>query len=320
MTTMSPTRPSRPTRPTRGTKPRRSYSAVPGESPGSPPWRALKSLLLLVCVLLVAVPFLAIISTSIADPTQITKAGGFVLWPDSPTFDSYTALLSGGLVSQAMMVSVGVTVVGTALSLVTSVMLAYGLSRPGSFGHKPVLMLLLMSLLFVPGVIPTYLMVKQLGLINSYWSLILPTMINAFNVIVLRSFFMNLPRELIDAARIDGASEWAILTKIVIPLSKASIGVIGLFYAVTYWNAFFNALLFMNDASKWPMQLVLRTYVVNNSTLSGGQIDVAAGAPVPPAQSLQAAILVLSIVPIVLVYPFVQRHMNKGVMIGAVKG
>ncbi|MEV6174038.1 carbohydrate ABC transporter permease [Streptomyces sp. NPDC051954] len=314
MTTLSPTRPAS------RVKPHRSYSAVPGESPGSPPWRALKSLLLLVCVLLVVLPFVAIVSTSLADAAQVTEAGGFVMWPDNPSFDAYTALLSGGLVSKAMTVSVGVTVVGTALSLISSIMLAYGLSRPGSFGHKPVLMLLLMSMLFVPGVIPTYLTVKQLGLINSYWSLILPTMINAFNVIVLRSFFMSLPRELIDAARIDGASEWSILTRIVVPLSKASIGVIGLFYAVTYWNAFFNALMFMNDASKWPVQLVLRTYVINNSTLSGGQLDVAAGAPVPPAQSLQAAILVLSIVPIVLVYPFVQRHMNKGVMIGAVKG
>lgn len=315
MTTLSPTRPLRG-----GGKPRKAYSAIPGESPGSPPWRALKSLLLLVCVLLVVLPFAAIVSTSVADSAQVTEAGGFVLWPDHPTLDSYEALLSGGLVSRAMMVSVGITVVGTALSLVSSIMLAYGLSRPGSFGHKPILMLLLMSMLFVPGVIPTYLTVKQLGMINSYWSLILPTMINAFNVIVLRSFFMSIPKELIDAARIDGASEWSILTRVVLPLSKASVGVIGLFYAVTYWNAFFNALLFMNDAAKWPMQLVLRTYVVNNASLSGGQIDVAAGAPVPPAQSLQAAILVLSIIPIVLVYPFVQRHMNKGVMIGAVKG
>ncbi|MET9357238.1 carbohydrate ABC transporter permease [Streptomyces sp. NPDC006617] len=315
MTTLSPPRPLRG-----GGQPRKSYSAIPGESPGSPPWRALKSLLLLICVLLVVLPFVAIVSTSIADTAQVTKAGGFVLWPDNPTFTSYEALLSGGLVSKAMMVSVGVTVAGTAISLVSSIMLAYGLSRPGSFGHRPILILLLMSMLFVPGVIPTYLMVKQLGMINSYWSLILPTMINAFNVIVLRSFFMSIPGELIDAARIDGASEFSILTRIVLPLSKASVGVIGMFYAVTYWNAFFNALLFMNDASKWPMQLVLRTYVVNNASLSGGQVDVAAGVPVPPAQSLQAAILVLSIVPIVLVYPFVQRHMNKGVMIGAVKG
>ncbi|MFF2184938.1 carbohydrate ABC transporter permease [Streptomyces sp. NPDC058155] len=313
MTTMSPTRPVR-------RRPRGAYSAIPGETPGSLPWRALKSLILLVCVIAVVLPFLAIIATSLAEADQVNKAGGYVLWPDDITFSSYRALLSGGLVSKAMLVSIGVTVVGTALSLVSSIMLAYGLSRPGSFGHKPVLMLLLMSMLFAPGIIPSYLMVKQLHLVNSYWSLILPTMINAFNVIVLRSFFMNLPKELIDAARIDGASEPKILTRIVLPLSKASVAVIGLFYAVTYWNAFFNALLYINDAAKWPMQLVLRTYVVNNATLSGGQVDVAAGAPIPPTQSLQAAILVLSIVPIVIVYPFLQRHMNKGVMVGAVKG
>lgn len=312
MTTLSPNHPV-------SRRPQRSYSAIPGETPGSPPWRALKSLILLACVVLVLLPFLAIISTSLADAGQINRTGGYVLWPDSPSFSSYTALLSGGLVSKAMMVSVGVTVVGTALSLGCSITLAYGLSRPGSFGHKPALMLLLMTMLFAPGVIPSYLMVKELHLINSYWSLILPTMINAFNVIVLRSFFMGLPGELIDAARVDGASEWTILRRIVLPLSKASVAVIGLFYAVTYWNAFFNALLYINDASKWPMQLVLRTYVVNNSALSGGQINAAAGA-IPPTQSLQAAILVLSIVPIVIVYPFLQRHMNKGVMVGAVKG
>jgi multiple sugar transport system permease protein/putative aldouronate transport system permease protein len=313
MTTLSPAHPVR-------RRPRRGYSAIPGETPGSPPWRAFKSLILLVCVVLVLLPFLAIISTSLADPHQVTASGGYVLWPDHATFASYTALLSGGLVSKAMLVSVGVTVVGTALSLLCSITLAHGLSRPGSFGHKPVLMMLLMTMLFAPGVIPSYLMIKQLHLINSYWSLILPTMINAFNVIVLRSFFMNIPRELIDAARIDGASELSILTRIVLPLSKASVAVIGLFYAVTYWNAFFNALLYINDASKWPMQMVLRTYVVNNSALSAGQVNSAAGAPIPPTQSLQAAILVLSIVPIVIVYPFLQRHMNKGVMVGAVKG
>lgn len=313
MTTLSPAHPVR-------RRPRRSYSAIPGETPGSPPWRALKSLILLICVVLVLLPFLAIISTSLADTGQVTKAGGYVLWPDHPSWSAYSALLSGGLVSKAMLVSVGVTVAGTALSLICSIMLAYGLSRPGSFGHRPVLIMLLMTMLFAPGVIPSYLMVKQLGLINSYWSLILPTMINAFNVIVLRSFFMGIPKELLDSARIDGASEMTILTRIVLPLSKAAVAVIGLFYAVTYWNAFFNALLYINDASKWPMQLVLRTYVVNNAALSGGQVDVAAGVPLPPAQSLQAAILVLSIVPIVIVYPFLQRHMNKGVMVGAVKG
>jgi len=313
MTTLSPSHPVR-------RRPRRSYSAIPGETPGSPPWRAFKSLILLVCVVLVLLPFLAIVSTSLAGADQVNRAGGYVLWPDHATFTAYHALLSGGMVSKAMLVSVGVTVVGTSLSLVCSILLAYGLSRPGSFGHKPVLLMLLMTMLFAPGVIPSYLMIKELHLINSYWSLILPSLINAFNVIVLRSFFMGLPPELIDAARIDGASELTILRRIVLPLSKASVAVIGLFYAVTYWNAFFNAMLYINDASKWPLQMVLRTYVVNNAALSGGQVNAAAGAPLPPTQSLQAAILVLSIVPIVAVYPFLQRHMNKGVMVGAVKG
>lgn len=312
MTTLSSTHPVR-------RRPRRGYSAIPGETPGSAPWRALKSVILLVCVLLVAVPFVAVLSTSLADAAQINKTGGYVLWPDHPTLSAYRALLGGGVVSRAMLVSVGITVVGTLLSLAASISLAYGLSRSGSWGHRPILLLLVLSLLFVPGVIPSYLLVKELGLIDSYWSLILPTMINAFNVIVLRSFFTSLPTELIDAARIDGASEWKILTRVVLPLSKASVAVIGLFYAVSYWNAFFNAMVYLNDSAKWPVQLVLRTYVVNNAAISQGQ-TADPGAALPPTVSLQAAILILSILPIVVIYPFVQRHLGKGVMIGAVKG
>ncbi|WP_037869400.1 carbohydrate ABC transporter permease [Streptomyces sp. SPB074] len=298
---------------------RRIDAGIPGQTPASPPWRILKSLIILLCCLAVVVPFLTVISTSLADTTQVNEAGGFVLWPSRPSLDSCEAILRGGLVTRAMAVSIGVTAVGTALSLLSSITLAYGLSRPGSFGHKPVLMILLFSMLLAPGVIPSYLLIKQLHLINSYWALILPTMVNAFNVIVLRSFFQSIPRELVDAARIDGAGELHILTKIVMPLSRASIAVVGLFYAVSYWNAFFNALLYMNESAKWPMQLVLRTYVVNNAAIGAGEAS-AAGAPLPPSQALQAAIIVLSIVPIVIVYPFLQRHMNKGVMIGAVKG
>ncbi|MFJ1914736.1 carbohydrate ABC transporter permease [Streptomyces sp. NPDC088147] len=297
----------------------RTDSAIPGQTPASPPWRAVKSLLLLICCLLVAVPFFSIVATSLAGTQQVNEAGGFVLWPDHPTVDAYRAILQGGLVSRALLVSVGVTAVGTALSLLSSVTLAYGLSRPGSFGHKPVLMTLLFSMLFAPGVIPSYLLIKQLHLINSYWSLILPTMVSAFNVIVLRSFFMSIPGELTDAARIDGANAAQILRRVVVPLSRAAIAVVGLFYAVSYWNAFFNAMLYMNESAKWPMQLVLRTYVVNNSAIGAGQAS-AAGSALPPSQALQAAILVLSIVPIVIVYPFLQRHLTKGVMIGAVKG
>jgi multiple sugar transport system permease protein/putative aldouronate transport system permease protein len=217
------------------------------------------------------------------------------------------------------MVSIGITLVGTAVSLISSTLLAYSLSRQGSFAQKPMLALVLLTLLFSPGLIPNYLVVKEFGLLDSYWALILPAALSGFNVIVLRAFFMGIPGELIDSARIDGAGHLMIFGRIVLPLSKAVLAVIGLFYAVGYWNAFFNAMLYMNDSAKWPLQLVLRTYVINNAELGasdlGATVDV-----VPPQPSIQMAILVVTIVPILIVYPFLQRHFAKGVLTGAVKG
>lgn len=285
----------------------------------SPLMTAAKGVVLLICCLLVLVPFLAVISTSLASQQALNEAGGFLLLPKDPSFDAYRAIFAGGVVTRATLVSVGVTVVGTFLSLACTAALAYGLSRPGSLLHRPMIFLLLGSLLFSPGLIPTYLMVKQLGLLDSYWSLILPVLVNGFNVIVMRAFFMELPEELLESAKLDGASELRILLQIVLPLSKAVMAVIGLFYAVAYWNAFFNALLYMSTPEKWPMSLVLRTYVVNQSPLGTDQLAIGAEA-LPPQQSIQMAILVVSIVPILLVYPFLQRHFAKGVLIGAVKG
>jgi multiple sugar transport system permease protein/putative aldouronate transport system permease protein len=264
-------------------------------------------------------PFVAIVSTSLASREQITRSGGLVFLPDQVSFSAYQAILSGGVVTRATLVSLFVTLTGTALSLAATALLAYGLSRSGSFAHTPFLMIILFALLFTPGIIPSYLMVKSLGLLDTYWALILPVMINAFNVIVLRAFFMELPSEVIDSARIDGAGDFTILWRIVLPLSKAALAVIGLFYAVGYWNAFFSALLYLNDTAKWPLQLVLRTYVVNQSQVGVDQLG-AVGEDIPPQEAIQMAILVLSIIPILVVYPFVQRHFTKGVLIGAVKG
>ncbi len=283
------------------------------------PVRAVKGVVLLVCCALVLIPFISVISTSLATREQVTRSGGLVFLPDKISFAAYQAILSGGVVTRATLVSLGVTVVGTALSLLATTLLAYGLSRSGSFGHKPFLMIVLFALLFTPGIIPSYLIVKSLGLLDTYWSLILPVVINAFNVIILRAFFMELPSEVIDSARIDGAGDFGILWRIVLPLSKGALAVIGLFYAVGFWNAFFSALLYLNDNSMWPLQLVLRTYVVNQSQVGVDQLG-SAGADLPPQEAIQMAILVLSIIPILVVYPFVQRHFTKGVLIGAVKG
>lgn len=291
----------------------------PAIPPASWPVNIAKAVVLILACALVIFPFLSVISTSLADQKQISDAGGFVLWPDNPQLTAYRAILSGGVVTRAMFVSVFITVVGTFLALFSTATMAYALSRPGSFAHKPILMVVLLSLLFGPGLIPTFLTVKALGLYNSYWALILPPMVNGFSVLVMRAFFMELPRDLLDSAKIDGASEFAVLRKIVLPLSKAVFAVIGLFFAVGYWNAWFGALIYIQDSSKWPLTMVLRTYVVNQTSLGQSELSGVSEA-LPPAQSLQMAILVISLIPIVIVYPFLQRHFAKGVLIGAVKG
>ncbi|MFC7620932.1 carbohydrate ABC transporter permease [Microlunatus sp. GCM10028923] len=280
----------------------------------------IKFVALSISVLLVIVPFWSVIATSLADQKTINDSGGgMILWPGGPSFAAYSAILSGGVVTRAVIISVAITVIGTLLSLATTAGLAYWLSRSGSFGSKPVVLIVLGAVLFSPGLIPSYLLVKQFNLLDSWWSLILPVLVNAFNVIVMRAFFQELPQELFESAAIDGASSLTVLVRIVLPLSKAVLAVIGLFYAVAYWNAFFNALLYIQSTDKWPMALVLRTFVVNQTTIGGDQVGGMAEV-LPPQLPLQMAILVVALVPILILYPFLQRHFAKGVMIGAVKG
>src|SRR5262249_55369708 len=194
--------------------------------------------------------------------------------------------------------------------------MAYGLSRK-IVGGKIILIIALTTLLFTPGIIPNYLAVKQYGLLNTYASLILPVLVSAFNLVVLRQFFMGIPQELIDSAKIDGANDWDVLVKIVLPLSKAVVAVVALFIAVAYWNDFFRALLYLNDSSMWPLQLVLRLYVVQGAPLpTAGEVLENA----PPLQSIQMAVVVVALIPILLVYPFLQRYFTRGVLSGAIKG
>jgi putative aldouronate transport system permease protein len=282
----------------------------------SPGYQAIKALVLGGFALVIVIPILVVISTSLASDRDIVDAGGYVLWPSHPTFKAYQTLFGGGLMGRAILVSVFVTLVGTAIALAVTIALAYATSRPVLFG-RPVLLMVLFTLLFAPGIIPMFLVVKQLGLLDSLWSLILPGALGAFNFVVLRTFFMNVPGELLESARIDGASDFTILRRIVLPLSKAVVAVVGLFYAVGFWNAFFNALLYLNDTSKWPVQVILRTYVLQGKSLSADQLGVH---PPSQPQSLQMAVVVVALVPIAMVYPFLQRHFTKGVITGAVKG
>jgi putative aldouronate transport system permease protein len=278
--------------------------------------RSVKIGVFAVVIFAVVYPFLSVLATSLASEPDVIKNGGLVIWPEHPTMSAYRTIFAGGVVTRAITVSIGITVVGTLLSLAVTIGMAYGLSRR-VWGGKYFLLLALFTLLFTPGIIPNYLAVKQYGLLNSYASLILPVLVSAFNLVVLRQFFMNIPSELLDSARIDGANDWDILQKIVLPLSKAVVAVVALFYAVSYWNDFFNALLYLNDSSMWPLQLVLRLYVVQGAPLPGGG-EVSENAP--PLQSIQMAVVVVAMIPILCVYPFLQRYFTRGVLSGAIKG
>jgi putative aldouronate transport system permease protein len=266
----------------------------------------LKAVILAVTVVVMVYPLLYVIVESFTpDP------GGFSL-------DAYASVLSGGIVLRAMTVSVGITVVGTLLSVVLTILLAYGLMNTSAVpGGKVILYLVLFTMLFGAGIIPNYLLVKSLGLLDSYASLILPGAISAFNMVVLRNFFQGIPRELLESARIDGANDWRILSQIVVPLSKGVIAVVALFYGVAYWNDFFNAMIYLNDTGKWPVQLVLNQYVLQGTPLTQLQNP---SAPPPPAKAVQMAVVVLATLPILVVYPFLQRFFTKGVLTGAVKG
>ncbi len=284
--------------------------------PANPVISLLKVAVIAAILLIMLYPFAYVILQSFAAP-DARLIGGLV--PSHLDLSSYRTILAGGVVTRAMMVSIAITSLGTLLSLAVTTTLAYGLTKTRQVpGTRFALYLVLVTMLFSAGIIPNYLLVKGLGLLDSYWSLILPTMASAFNVVVMRNFFMQLPAELLDAARVDGASEWNIFLRVVLPLSKAVIAVIGLFYAVSYWNSFFNALLYLNDASKWPIQLVLNTYVLQGTAMI--QIDNPDMQAVPSSQAVQMGVVVIATLPILVLYPFVQKYFTKGVLTGAIKG
>nr|MDT0662971.1 carbohydrate ABC transporter permease [Micromonospora sp. DSM 115978] len=300
-------------------KPRRRDSGRPAwEEEPSPAGQAAKGLVLTAVVLAVLIPMWVILVTSLSDRQTINEAGGLVIIPRGIDFSAYVTIFSGGQVSQALWTSTLITVIGTAVSLTLTVLAAYGLSRPGSVLHRGLLFYFLLTFLIYPGLVPSYLVVTGLGLKNSIWSLILPTAVSVFNLIVIRAFFQGIPQELLDSARIDGAGEFRILARIVLPLSKAVIAVVGLFYAVGYWNVWFTALLYIDDNSKFPIQRVLQSYILagQNPNTSGTSVGVS----MPPTLAIKMAVVVVTVAPIVAVYPFVQRHFVKGVIVGAVKG
>lgn len=289
------------------------------EAPSAPALFA-KSAVLTLVVLMVLFPMWSILVTSVASRETINLTGGMVVIPRELDLSAYITIFSGGQVTRALGVSFLVTLVGTAVSLVLTVLAAYGLSRPSTFGHRPLLFYFLLTFLIYPGLVPSYLVVSGLGLKDNLWSLILPNAISVFNLVVVRSFFMGIPSELFDCARMDGANEWTVLFRIVLPLSRAVIGVIGLFYAVGYWNAYFNSVLYIDDNDLWPIQRVLQSYILAGQAPQLSGVSLPGFNAQPPTLAVKMAVVVVTVLPAVVVYPFVQKNFMKGMLVGAVKG
>ncbi|MFC7681411.1 carbohydrate ABC transporter permease [Paenibacillus sp. GCM10028914] len=279
-------------------------------------FRIVNSILLAIIALVCLLPFVNIIASSFASTQEIIEKK-FILFPTTFSLDAYLYIFSTKTIFKGMGVSIGITVIGTLVSMALTALMAYGLSRKYLHGRNTINFIVVFSMLFSGGIIPTFLVVKSVGLIDSYWSMIIPGAINAFNLIIMRNFFQSLPDSLEESAKIDGCKDFGVFFKIMLPLSLPSIATISLFYGVAYWSSYMNAILYLNDSEKWPMQLLLRQIVIVSSGMQGDNsvVDV-----VPPAQAIKMAVIVIATLPMLIAYPFVQRHFVKGAMLGSVKG
>jgi putative aldouronate transport system permease protein len=276
-------------------------------------------ILLLALTAAFLIPFIIVLSTSFISEAEFAQRGGYVLYPERITFSAYDILFGR---SRVIMNAYGVTlfrvVVGTFFNLAFTITMAYALAQKKMPGRIPLTVFVFITMVFSGGLIPRFLLVDALGLRNTLWSMILPVLISAWNLLIMRNFFMSLPEELFDAAVVDGATPPIILLRIVLPLSLPVIATIGLFYAVFHWNSWFDASIYVDHASMQPMQIILRSLL--QTTNLQGMEELAFIEDPPPAASLRSALIIVSTVPVLFVYPFIQRYFVKGIMIGSVKG
>jgi putative aldouronate transport system permease protein len=274
---------------------------------------------LILFALLTVVPFIYVISGSFATSAELNEKG-FLLFPTTFTLDAYRYIFSTNSLLHSLGVTVLITALGTFISILFSCMTAYPLARRDYPGRGVMIRLILFTMLFSGGIIPTFLIVKGVGLINTYWALVIPGAISAFNLIILKNFFQNLPDGLEESAKMDGATDWTIFFRIVVPLSLPAIATFSLFYAVENWNKYFDAILYINDSRMWPIQVLLRQIVLMSQGGAGDSTQFDPGYVIPPDQTVKMAVIVVATLPILIVYPFLQKHFAKGALMGSVKG
>ncbi|MNI10328.1 L-arabinose transport system permease protein AraQ [compost metagenome] len=263
-------------------------------------------------------PFIHMAAVSISSSEYIIR-NEIILWPKGINFDTYVSVLKDNRILLGYKNTLIYVVLGTLLSMIFTTMGAYSLSRKNLLFGKTFMLMIVFTMLFAGGMIPTYLVIRSYGLLDTIWAMVLPGLVSSWNLIVMRTFFQGLPRELEESGKMDGLSDLGVMLRIVLPLTKPVMMTISLFYAVQIWNNFFSALLYLRDQSLFPLQVTIRNIVlmgiVNETTVSS-----AMGEETIVLESLKYTVILVGTLPILLVYPFIQKHFVKGVMIGSVKG
>lgn len=278
----------------------------------------------LICASIICLyPLINVVAKSFSEAHAVME-NPMMIFPESFTLEAYKYVFKTPVLLKSFGITVFVTVVGTALNLLFTLTCAYSLSRTRAPGNKVMTWIAVIPLLFGAGLVPVYILLGNLKLLNSIWVLIIPSLLNPMNVLLARNFFWSIPDSLTEAAMVDGASEGSVLTRIILPLSKPIIATIGLFYAVGHWNDYFTGLYFINDNTKWPLQVLLKSIISDFNMQGMGQLQLASlatsGGLVLQPENIKAACIVFATIPIVLVYPFLQKYFVKGVIVGAVKG
>jgi len=277
-------------------------------------------LLLGVFLLVVLLPLLYIVASSFSSPEAVSS-GRVLFWPVDFSLRGYDAVFQNPQIVQGYLNSLFYTVVGTIVSVTMTIAIAYPMSRRTLVGRNVVMTLILFTMLFTGGLIPTYLVVQSAGLLDTRWALIIPQAIGVWQVIIARTYLRTaIPEELVEAAQLDGCGDLRFLWSVVIPLAKPMIAVVALMYAIMQWNSYFDALIYLKNPDLFPLQLVLRNILILNTT-GGGAVDASVVMQRQQlADLLKYSLIVVASVPVLLIYPFVSRYFTKGIMIGAVKG
>jgi putative aldouronate transport system permease protein len=273
-------------------------------------------LILLGVVLSALYPFVYMIAVSFSGMVPVLK-GQVFLWPKEFNLNTYAAVFEKPEIGRAYLNTILYTVLGTTISLLVSAAGAYALSKKQMLFHRGFMVMIVITLFFSGGMIPTFLVVKSYQLIDTFWAMILPTAVSTWNLIVMRTFFAGMPQEVEESGKLDGLTDIGIFFRLVLPLSKAILATIGLFYGVAIWNNFFSALMYLRDADLFPLQIIVRNMVLQGQGTGAGNIG---GDSLIVDESIKYATIIITTVPILMVYPFLQKYFAKGALIGSIKG